>query len=66
MTERYKTVCCKCGNIFYASKSLAQQFGLNDSGCGSCPKCKTFLNLTYDPDENEMKTKAWNDYIKIK
>lgn len=62
--ERYKVVCSECENTFYACKSIAQECGMLNSGCGSCPKCKTFLNLTYDEKSNEMKSVNWNDFLK--
>lgn len=60
---RYRAVCSECSHVFYACKSLAQEFGRLDLGCGSCPQCKTFLNLTYDTKNNEMKTMEWNKYL---
>lgn len=58
--EKYKTVCSECGYKFLASKSLGQEMGYIDMGCGRCPKCKKFLNLTFDPTKNEMITKSWD------
>ncbi|PJI06595.1 MULTISPECIES: hypothetical protein [Clostridium] len=62
--KRFKTVCSECGHTFYACKSIAQELGLLDAGHGSCPECKTFLNLTFDKNNNETKTIAWNKYLK--
>lgn len=64
-TKRFKAVCSECGHAFYACKSIAQELGLLDEGHGSCPKCKTFLNLTFDEKSNEMKTMSWNKYLKF-
>lgn len=63
--ERYKAVCCVCGNVFYASKSIAQEWGVLDGGHGDCPKCNEFLNLTFDCDKQEMKTTKWSDWVSI-
>ena len=60
---RYKSVCCECGHVFYACKSIAQEMGVIDAGCGSCPKCETFLNLTFDEENKEMKTIEWQKYL---
>lgn len=62
--QRYKAVCCKCGTKFYACKSIVQEIGIIDAGCGSCPKCRTFLNLTFDEQSKEMKTTEWDKYLK--
>jgi len=61
--QRYRSVCCKCGNVFYACKSMAQEIGVADAGHGSCPKCNTFLNLTFDEETKEMKTVEWEKYV---
>lgn len=61
--KRYKTVCCECGQIFHACKSIAQEMGVLDAGCGSCPECETFLNLTFDEGNKEMKTMEWQKYL---
>lgn len=60
---RYKGICCKCGHVFYACKSIAQEIGISDAGCGSCPKCETFLNLTFDEESKEMKSVEWGAKI---
>lgn len=62
--KSFKVVCSECGHTFYARKSIAQELGLPNAGHGSCPECKTFLNLTFDENSNEMKTMAWNKYLK--
>lgn len=64
--ERYKAVCCECGNVFYACKSIAQELGVLDAGHGSCPNCKTFLNLKFNEENKEMNTMKWKDYLKIR
>lgn len=61
---KYKAVCCKCETIFYACKSIGQDMGIIDAGCGSCPKCETFLNLTFDEQSKEMKTTEWDKYLR--
>jgi hypothetical protein len=64
MEERYEATCCVCGNTFFAALSIAQRdFGMNDAGHGRCPKCNEFLNLTYDPELQRMKTMKWDDYV---
>lgn len=63
--NRYPCKCPVCGQEFQAAKSIMQKdFGEDDKGCGNCPKCKTFLNLTFLPDENRMVTMVWDDYLK--
>jgi len=59
----YKAICCECGHVFHACKSIAQDMGVSDAGCGSCPECKTFLNLTFDEENKEMKTMEWQKYL---
>lgn len=61
--ERHKSICSECGHEFYACKSMGQSMGDNSAGCGSCPKCRTFLNLTFNEDTQEMKTKEWGKWI---
>jgi len=64
--KRYKCD-CSCENVFYATKSLAQCMGKLDAGHGSCPKCKTFYNLTLDEENDRMILTRWEKYIeKIK
>lgn len=60
--KRYKCD-CKCGNVFYACKSITQSWGILDAGHGSCPKCKTFYNLTVDEDNDRMILRPWEEYL---
>ncbi|MCR3759354.1 hypothetical protein KYB31_10180 [Clostridium felsineum] len=62
--ERFKAMCNECGHTFYACKSIVQEIGILDAGHGSCHKCRTFLNLTFDENSNEMKTMEWSKYLK--
>ena len=61
--KRYPVECCNCGCEFYAAKSILQLWGYYDNGCGSCPECGQFLNLTYVPKKEKMVSKKWDDYI---
>jgi len=61
--KRYKCE-CKCGNVFYATKSILQNMGMLNAGCGSCPKCKTFYNLTLDEENEIMELLEWDEYQK--
>lgn len=61
--ERYKSRCSECGHEFYACKSIGHNLGINEAGCGSCSKCKTFLNLTFDEQNKIMKTTEWGKWI---
>ena len=60
--KRYKCE-CKCGNTFYACKSIFHQMGMNENGCGSCPECQTFYNLTLDEENERMILTEWIEYI---
>ena len=60
--KRYKCE-CKCGGVFYACKSLFQEMGELDKGHGTCPKCETFLNLTFDEKNEKMVLTEWNEWI---
>lgn len=60
--QRYKCE-CPCGNIFYATKSIAQESGYLDKGFGSCPKCKIFYNLIVNEDTKKMELTPWDEYI---
>lgn len=61
--KRYPVKCCVCGHEFSATMSIMQLWGYYDNGCGSCPECGKFLNLTYVPQEEKMVSKKWDDYI---
>ena len=61
--KRYKAQCPICGKEFYACKSIAQEMGMDDGWHGSCPKCSTFLNLTFVPELEEMKATEWNEWL---
>jgi len=61
--QRYECE-CTCGFTFYACKSLFQQWGLIDSGSGSCPKCKVFYNLTLDEENKKMILTEWEKHMK--
>lgn len=63
MEPRYECNCCVCQHRFYASKSIFQTWGDHEHGMGTCPSCKTVLNLTFDPDTNEFITKIWIDFV---
>lgn len=63
--KRYKCE-CKCGHIFYATKSFLQCWGQLDSGCGSCKECKTFFNLTVDEENERMILTEWNEWLKVR
>lgn len=63
--DRYLCICPICSNEFWACKSIAQEaFGILDMGSGSCPKCKTFHNLTIDEKSNKMIVTPWEEHIK--
>lgn len=55
---------CPCGKIFYATKSIMQEWGILDRGHGSCPQCKTFYNLTFDEQTEKMILTLWDDFVK--
>lgn len=60
----YDVKCVACDHEFYASKSMAQEiFGWNDKGSGSCPRCKTYLNLTFNEEEQRFISMEWNLYL---
>jgi hypothetical protein len=61
--QRY-TCKCPCGNVFYAAKSIMQEWGILDTGHGSCPECKTFYNLAVDEVTKTMKLTPWDEYVK--
>lgn len=63
---RYECKCCKCGRVFNASKSIYQELGELSNGCGSCPHCDAFLNLTFDEEKEVMYSKLWDDYLEEK
>lgn len=57
--KRYKCECAKCQHIFYACKSIFHEWGMLESGCGSCPECETFLRLIFDEKNNKMLSVLW-------
>lgn len=62
--KRYSCKCPICGHEFWACKSIFQEhFGMKERGCGSCPKCKTFHNLTVDEANERMIVIPWDEYI---
>lgn len=65
--ERYQCICPICNKIFWACKSILQEdFGMLDMGSGSCPKCKTFHNLTVDEENKQMIVTPWEEYMKAR
>ena len=65
--KRYYCKCPECGHEFWACKSIFQQdFGMLDMGSGSCPKCKTYHNLTVDEKSERMIVTPWEEHIKKK
>jgi len=61
--KRYPCTCVACSHTFYACKSIGQSMGMHDAGCGSCPSCNEFLNLTFNPANETMQTRKWDEYI---
>jgi hypothetical protein len=61
--KRYKCE-CECGNVFWATKSMFQNWGMNDCGNGTCPKCKRFYNLTLDEENGRMILTEWSEWSK--
>lgn len=61
----YPAICCQCGTEFHAAKSIGQKLGMDLDGCGRCPNpdCDTFLNLRFDPTNEVMTSKKWDDYL---
>lgn len=62
--ERYRFKCPSCNKEFFAAKSIGQELGILDAGHGRCPNCEEFLNLTFNPETNEMDATKWDEYIK--
>jgi hypothetical protein len=61
----YKATCCKCGQKFLSSASIAQsEFGMLDAGHERCPKCNESLNLTYNPETETIITMGFEDYLR--
>jgi hypothetical protein len=63
LVERYDCRCPKCEYEFVAALSMFQLMGNLDAGHGSCPSCKLFLNLTFDPNNKKMICIPWEDYL---
>ena len=65
--NRYPATCCVCQHHFEAAKSIAQRaFNMPEAGHGACPKCGTFLNLTFNEAEQRMDTKSWEDWAEAR
>jgi len=65
--KRYYCKCPVCGKEFWACKSILQEdFEMADKGHGTCPKCKTFHNLTVDEENERMIVTPWKEYLKRK
>ena len=65
--KRYRCDCPICDHGFWACKSIFQDdFGMLDMGSGSCPKCKTFHNLTVDEESERMIVTPWEEHMKNK
>lgn len=65
--KRYHCKCPICGHEFWACKSIFQEvFGELDMGSGSCPKCKTYHNLTVDEENEKMIVTPWEEHMKKK
>ena len=59
LKPRYDVKCSECGHEFQAAPSLAMKFGEN-TGHGTCSKCKTFLRLTLDDNQERMLSEKWS------
>lgn len=60
---KYKVVCSECKHEFSAAKSIAQEsFGQLHNGSGACPNCDTYLNLTFNEEEQIFISTEWNTY----
>ncbi|AZR72513.1 hypothetical protein BBF96_03415 [Anoxybacter fermentans] len=62
--KRYPCKCAICDHQFFVTKSILQHSGYNECGHGRCPKCKTFLNLTFVPELEIMRSMEWSEYVK--
>lgn len=62
----YRAKCPKCGQDFVACKSIMQEWGMLENGHISCPGCKTFLNLTFNPNQEVMVATDWNEWLESK
>jgi hypothetical protein len=50
--------------MFAALSIFQQDFGMYDHGSATCPKCKTFLHLTFLPDKKEFAAEPYDDFVK--
>jgi hypothetical protein len=64
--KRYKIICCNCGEDIYATKSIFHQMGMLDLGHGRCCYCNTSLQLIYNPDNDTMSSKLFDEFVKEK
>lgn len=61
--QRYPVICPKCAHEFWVTKSLVHEMGMLELGYGSCPKCKTALNLRFDKASQSMTARLRDEYI---
>lgn len=63
MDKKYDIQCCSCQAQCWTKPSMAHMMGLFQGGHASCPGCKTFLNIIYDPDTDSMKTRPFSERV---
>lgn len=64
--KRYEIICPVCKKHLWACKSIFHDMGLNEHGAGRCSGCKSFLNLSFNPENETMKAVLYEDYLKNK
>ena len=65
-TKHYPVICCNCKHGFHVAKSILQEMGMLEAGKATCTACGESLNLTFLPDEEQMKPMLLTDFMQQK
>jgi hypothetical protein len=65
-TKHYPVICCNCKHNFHVAKSILQEMGMLEAGMATCTVCGKSLNLTFLPDEEQMKPMLLADFMQQK
>lgn len=63
LKDSYPFMCSECSHEMFLVPSIIMIMGLN-SGHGTCSKCKTFLHLEINADNETAKSEPMNKYHK--
>lgn len=63
LQESYNFACAACGHEQNAKPSLMMKSFHENTGCGSCLKCRKLLHLKIAEDGKRMESRLWDEYL---